>query len=402
MKSFATSLLIGSTAAVRIQEGNFLSSWEGADDLISNLADKIEEQVTQGAISVVDKDNIADIDSKVLDIASVVPVKSPAEQIESVIEQVKEGFELIQDINAEAEKKQIKKAQRKQKKAIDEVMEDANDEAAEIIEEESDAEEAAEEVEEVMDEAADEIEEINADHDENVATIAKTTFVAEITNDTVKDKILREIVGAAEIGEDVNEVIAEQHLPFNVQAPLIVADDETADAKLDRIVCRSGDCVGDIKQDPEFDSFLGQVLDNFEAFKAAPEFADADFYYDESEYLPETPERPEPIGAPERPDPIDRPKQPEPVQGTRGIEAKREPRFKNPGADLDVDRSFDRSGFRPGFSYKPEYTGHGIDLSGLRLEDQAYGRNLYGGFQVPELDISQSERERPEKEPKEW
>ena len=65
-------------------------------------------------------------------------------------------------------------------------------------------------------------------------------------------------------------------------------------------------------------------------------------------------------------------------------------------------RSFDRSGFRPEFSYKPAYTGHGIDLSGLRLEDQAYGRNLYGGFQVPELDISQSECERPEKEPKEW
>jgi hypothetical protein len=88
-------------------------------------------------------------------------------------------------------------------------MDDANEEAAEIIEEESDAGEAAEEVVEVMEEAADEIKDINEDHDGAVSTIAKTTFVAEITNDTVKDKILRDIVGAASEGLDVNKVIAD-------------------------------------------------------------------------------------------------------------------------------------------------------------------------------------------------
>ena len=216
MYSFTISLLLGAVSAVRIQDGAVKTSWEGQAELISNLADKIEEQVTQGAISVVDKDNIGDIDHDAFEIPDALPVKTPAEQIESVIEQVKEGFELIAEINDEAEKKQIKKAQRKQKKEIDEVMDDANDEAAEIIEEESDADDAAEEVEEVMEDAADDIEDINADHDEKVATIAKTTFVADITNDTVKDKILREIVDAAELGLDVNKVIKEQHLPFDV------------------------------------------------------------------------------------------------------------------------------------------------------------------------------------------
>ena len=259
MNSFTHSLLFAAATAVSLKESG-LEQWDGQEDLISNLADKIEEQVGLGAISVVDKDNIADIDDAILDFAEVIPVETPAEQIESVIEQVKEGFELIAEINEEAEKKQVKKAQRKQKKLIDEVMEEANEEAAEIIEEESDAEEAAEEVVEVMEEAADEIKDINEEHDGAVATTAKTTFVAEITNDTVKDKILRDIVGAAEEGLDVNKVIADQHLPFNVQAPIVVGDDEPADEKLDRIVCRSGDCVSDIKQDPEFDSFLGQVL----------------------------------------------------------------------------------------------------------------------------------------------
>ena len=264
MKSFAASLLLGSAVAVSIKDGAFSTSWEGADDLISNLADKIEEQVESGSISVVDKDNIAE---KALSAAAVIPVKSPVEQIESVIEQVKEGFELIAEINAEAEKKQIRKTQRKQKKAIDEVIEEANDDAADVIESESDSEEAAEEVEEIMEEAADDIEDINADHDDDVATIAKKVFVADITNDTVKDKILREIVDAASIGESITEVIASQKLPFDVQAPLIVDDEEPADKKLDRIVCRSGDCIDDIKSDVEFDSFLAQVVDNFEAFK---------------------------------------------------------------------------------------------------------------------------------------
>ena len=102
--------------------------------------------MTLGSISVVDQDNMG----SELKLKSVVPVSSPAEQIESVIDQVKEGFELIAEINAEAEEEQIEDTQDKQEDAIEEVMEEANDEAADIIEDEDDASEAAEEVEEVM------------------------------------------------------------------------------------------------------------------------------------------------------------------------------------------------------------------------------------------------------------
>jgi len=255
--------------------------------------------VTLGSISVVDQDNMG----SELKLKSVVPVSSPAEQIESVIDQVKEGFELIAEINAEAEEEQIEDTQDKQEDAINEVMEEANDEAADIIEDEDDASEAAEEVEEVMEDAADAIADINKGHDREVSKIAKTTFVAEITNETVKDKILREIVGAASAGEDVNKVIARQHLPFDVQTPFIVNDKEGADMKLDRIVCRSGDCVGNIKKDPEFDSFLGEVLDNFEAYKLTRPVPRRGG----PERHPSHPGRPD---GPDRPDGLDRPGRP--------------------------------------------------------------------------------------------
>lgn len=332
--------------------------------------------MTLGSISVVDQDNMG----SELKLKSVVPVSSPAEQIESVIDQVKEGFELIAEINAEAEEEQIEDTQDKQEDAIEEVMEEANDEAADIIEDEDDASEAAEEVEEVMEDAADAIADINKDHDREVSKIAKTTFVAEITNETVKDKILREIVGAASAGEDVNKVIAQQHLPFDVQTPFIVNDKEGADMKLDRIVCRSGDCVGNIKKDPEFDSFLGKVLNNFEEYKRQPEFASSDYYYNEADYLPTAPQRLEAIGAPARPGAVSLPGEVAPVVATKRIEAMQDRRYRDQiPAGFDFDRTIPYQQFDPAFSYKPEYTGHGLDLTGLSLERGDMG-TMYEGF----------------------
>lgn len=184
-----------------------------------------------------------------------------------------------------------------------------------------------------------------------------------------------------------------------MQTPLILDDREAADAKLDRIVCRSGDCVDNIKKDPEFDSFLGQVLENFEAYKAAPEFASADFYLDGVELGAQAPQRPLPIGQPTLPGAVGRPVMPEPVQGTRGIDAPMKGRrFRDQvPTDLDlensIDRSIDRSGFKPSFSYEPEYAGHGLDLDSLKIErDAAIGADLFGGFQVPELSIEASKR----------
>ena len=106
---------------------------------------------------MVDADNIDSMEQARLKLDSIFPVMTPAEQIESVIGQVREGFEKIATINAEAEKEQVDEAQEEQDDQIEEVMDEAKDEAADIIEEEDDASDAADEVEEVMEDAADEI-----------------------------------------------------------------------------------------------------------------------------------------------------------------------------------------------------------------------------------------------------
>ena len=79
------------------------------------------------------------------------------------------------------------------------------------------------------------------------------------------------------------------------------------------------------------------------------------------------------------------------------------PEYTGHGIDLekglDVDVNIDKSGFRPSFSYTPEYSGHGIDLDSLRIEEQSYGKNLYSGFVVPDLNIT---AQRKRQMPKDW
>jgi len=41
-------------------------------------------------------------------------------------------------------------------------------------------------------------------------------------------------------------------------------EDEGIEDKLDRIICRNGKCVGEIKRDPEFDGFLKSVIGSFD------------------------------------------------------------------------------------------------------------------------------------------
>ena len=211
-----------------------------------------------------------DGDSDILaeEIKDIAPaVEDKEEQVLAVIEQIEAGFDKIADLNKEIEEEQLEEIYEEQEEEIEEILEEAEEAAAEIIAEESDEDEAAEEIEEVLEEAADEIAEVNVEQDAKVAEAAKTAFVAEITNDAIRETILKDIMGVIDIGNDINDLIKEQNLPFGVQTPLIKGDDETAEEKLDRIVCRSGDCVDDIKKDPEFDGFLSGVLSNFSDFR---------------------------------------------------------------------------------------------------------------------------------------
>mmetsp|Transcript_32553 Transcript_32553/g.40342 ORF Transcript_32553/g.40342 Transcript_32553/m.40342 type:complete len:220 (-) Transcript_32553:220-879(-) len=189
-------------------------------------------------------------------------------------------------------------------------MEDANDDAGDIIEDEDDASEAAEEVEEVMEDATDAIGDINKDHDSEILKIAKTSFMAELTNDTVMDKVLKDIKVGTEFGADVNDVISEQKLPFNVQTPPLRGDMEPAKDKLDRIVCRNGSCVQGVKKDPEFSSFLEGMLGTISTLMKTDQ--------------PDAPLRPSAFSAPQevearyRPAGPQRPNRPSGRRGPRG------------------------------------------------------------------------------------
>lgn len=163
-------------------------------------------------------------------------------------------------------------------------MEEAEEDAAEIIEDESDQEEAAEEVEEVLEDAAEEIAEVNEDHDVDVADAAKTAFVAEITNEAIKDTIVSDVVSAVKSGEGLADAIDDQHLPFDVQLPEI---NELA-AELET---KSEDITA-IKRDPKFDQFLEGVLSTFQGMRDTPDIVDPSRYYNADDFRPQAVERP--------------------------------------------------------------------------------------------------------------
>jgi hypothetical protein len=269
MRSFAAALLAASTIAVPIKDA-------GDSIVLDNLNAKVADKVEIGAITVIDgEDDFFGEDD--IDFDFVVPVYSEGEQVAAVIDQIEGGFEKIDAINMEVEAEQMDDLLKEQQDEIEAILEDAEDEAAEVIEEYSDASSAAEEVEELIEEAAELIYAVNIDHDIKVAEAAKTSIVAEITNDTIKDKLMEDVVDFVSLGADINDIVAEQNLPFKVQTPSLIDDSEAAESKLDRIVCRSGECVDDIKKDPEFDSFLSGVLSNFEAHGEGRDFGAGHF-----------------------------------------------------------------------------------------------------------------------------
>jgi len=87
--------------------------------------------------------------------------------------------------------------------------------------------------------------------------------VAEIKNDEIKENILRELMGEDMINGNINEVIRRQHLPFRVSTPGLRGDNEAPNCKLNRMLSANDQCMEKTKQDPEFDSFLMDMLSGF-------------------------------------------------------------------------------------------------------------------------------------------
>lgn len=81
-------------------------------------------------------------------------------------------------------------AQKEHGQEIEDLMKEAEDEAADILSETSDESEAAEEIEKVMQEVAEEINEINAEHDTVIIGLSKTKLVTEMVNDAIKGEAI--------------------------------------------------------------------------------------------------------------------------------------------------------------------------------------------------------------------
>jgi len=253
MKTFAACLLAATATAVPIQEGALQESV-----VLNNLSAKINDKVDTGDITVIDPYNNAIESSK--DTAGA--VSDVTEQVDAVLVQIEDGFNAIAALNQEIEIDLLEIAHEQQQDVIEEILGEAEAEAAAAFSSYSEQSDLEDEIEDIFDAAADAIQEVNFVHDIEVAEAAKTAFVAEITNDTIKESLVGDLISQVDAGVDVNEVIAAHDLPFNVQTPRLRFDDEDAATKLDRIVCRSGDCADDIKTDPEFDSFLAEVLES--------------------------------------------------------------------------------------------------------------------------------------------
>lgn len=166
--------------------------------------------------------------------------------------------------NELAETLGLEKLQDEQNSDIEELMEEANEAAAEIIESESDASDAAEEVEEINEEVQEEIQDINKSHDKKVAKISKKSVTAKLTNDIIMENVIDTVLDVARNGgspDAMDEVIEEAGLPFPVKTP--GQANESPNETMKRMVCRNGECVESVKNDPEFDGYLEGMIGGF-------------------------------------------------------------------------------------------------------------------------------------------
>lgn len=184
--------------------------------------------------------------------------------LSSLIESIETGFSALNEHNELAEDLGLKKLQDEQNSEIDELMEEANELAAEIIESESDASDAAEEVEEINDEVQEDIKGINKSHDRKVAKISKKSVTAKLTNDIIMENVIDSVLDVARNGgspDTMDEVIEEAGLPFPVKTPNKA--NESPNETMTRMVCRNGECVESVKNDPEFDTYLEGMIGGF-------------------------------------------------------------------------------------------------------------------------------------------
>lgn len=106
----------------------------------------------------------------------------------------------------------------------------------------------------MYDNRTEEINEANKEHDDEVVAISKQHAVSDVFNEAAKQNLIRDIYDAEAAGVEIDQILADAKLPFDIDTlkphPKPELEEGTLeDAKdtLDRIVCRNGDCFEAIK-----------------------------------------------------------------------------------------------------------------------------------------------------------
>ena len=249
MNFTVTCLLAATSVAVHLQTAD-------ADPLLEPLKNLTDIKIQDGQIKVVEEDTIE------LDILKPLTVPDEVAQIETVLEQISAGFEEIESINFEVEVDEVADKQDQLKDEVDEILEEADAEISEVVEEESDEDDAKDDIDDIIDDAGDMIEELNLEHDIDMMSAAQTSLITTLTNQAAEDAVKDDIIAGLEDGEDLESVVKQQELPFEVEVIPIKKEVKAKKPKetLRRMVCRNGECKESIKEDPEFDSFLGGLI----------------------------------------------------------------------------------------------------------------------------------------------
>ena len=233
---------------VGIRDDESLGGWENGSTPLDHVEDHVEHA------EEAEDENVAPI------------VLTKEALTAEVIKEINDGFDEIEKQNEEVVAEAIADTQEEAKEEIEAIVDEAHEEAVEMLTGEDAAEHTVADLAEVYEEKGEEINEAVQTHDRIVAKIAKKKADSKISNEDIKKNILFDILHTEAEGGDVQGVVENAHLPFAVNAFEHFGNNLGAapGEKLNRILCRNGDCSPEtVKADPEFDSFLNQVLANF-------------------------------------------------------------------------------------------------------------------------------------------
>ena len=123
--------------------------------------------------------------------------------------------------NRKAELDEVKQIATKKAKITEEIVAEAKQEAEAVIEKEAevDAEEALEDVAKVYVGRAGKIGSIKVIADTKIAEVEQVHQAAQQSNEKVRDGLVHDIQVADQKGDDLETLINDAHLPFDVQVP---------------------------------------------------------------------------------------------------------------------------------------------------------------------------------------